>query len=41
MDKENSLFNDSVLCIYKFIGEKNEKVKLTFENFDIRSVAPE
>ena len=32
---------DPILCIYKFIANKNEKVYLKFNKFDIKSLAPE
>jgi hypothetical protein len=33
--------NDSMLCLYKFIANKNEKVMLRFDKFDVKSLAPE
>lgn len=33
--------NDSLLCIYRFVARENEKVLLTFNKFDIKSIAPE
>jgi hypothetical protein len=32
---------EPILCIYKFIANKNEKVLINFTNFDIKSRAPE
>ncbi|CAF0709121.1 unnamed protein product [Brachionus calyciflorus] len=39
----NSLnkYNETLLCIYKFIARKNEKVLLNFSHFEINSQAPE
>ena len=33
--------NESSLCLYKFIGKKNEKVLINFDSFEIKSLAPE
>lgn len=33
--------NESLLCLYKFIANKDEKVLIKFDNFDIKSLAPE
>lgn len=40
---DNSLVNrnDSILCLYKFVANKNEKVVVKFDKFDIKSLAPE
>ena len=32
---------EPTLCVYKFIGNKNEKVVIEFDNFDVKSHAPE
>ena len=33
--------NESILCLYKFVAKKNEKVMVKFDKFDIKSLAPE
>ncbi len=33
--------NDSLLCLFKFVGDKNEKVMLKFDKLDVKSLAPE
>ena len=37
----NKKLNESSLCLYKFIGKKNEKVLINFDSFEIKSLAPE
>ena len=39
LNKRN--ISEPTLCIYKFIANKNEKVEIRFDNFDIKSSAPE
>ena len=32
---------EPTLCIYKFIANKNEKVSIKFDYFDVKSISPE
>lgn len=32
---------EPTLCLYKFIAQKNQKVKIEFSKFDVKSYAPE
>ena len=41
LDNQANNISDPILCIYKFVAAKNEKVLIRFNKFDIRSVAPE
>lgn len=39
MNRKN--ISEPTLCIYKFIANKNEKVSVKFDTFDVKSLAPE
>ena len=41
MVKNTIRANESFICLYKFIAKNDQKVKITFDNFDVKSLAPE